>query len=306
MSKHSWHDWSTLNKQRNIADPKKCDLMNWGWISLGKTHLGDFVQDEYNTETCWEMPNVVENCHYRKWSRNLLEELRHHHHRHCHHHRNHSHDCADQNRNLFNQLRHPKFLLLLSEMNVIIATSHNYWNEFQSAQNSTFATKALNIYYDQNQFSDYIAKIGSPLLIYSFWEWALAPMDILGLSSIWLYSQIFVGYLALAIKTLNFWIYSQDILAFRMFWTFMGERKNMWKTKCGVNEFQWSAQNAVSATKALWSKLFFLQLSHDPTFFSLCLVFDILLLMISMKANWQWAWQWPKYCNLCNWRWWCW
>ena len=116
MSKHSWHDWSTLNKQRNIADPKKCDLMNWVWISLGKTHLGDFVQDEYNTETCWEMPNVVENCHYRKWSRNLLEELRHHHHIHCHHynpchhghrhHRNHSHDCADQNRNLLEELRY--------------------------------------------------------------------------------------------------------------------------------------------------------------------------------------------------------
>ena len=80
---------------------------------------------------------------------NLLEELCHHYHNPCHHshhhHLNHSHNWADQNRNLFNQLHHPKFLLLLSEMNVIIATPHNYWNQFQSAQNSNCARKALDI-----------------------------------------------------------------------------------------------------------------------------------------------------------------
>ena len=36
MSKHSWHDWSTLNKQRNIADPKKCDLM---YAVVGESHF---------------------------------------------------------------------------------------------------------------------------------------------------------------------------------------------------------------------------------------------------------------------------
>ena len=36
-----------------------------------------------------------------------------------------------------------------------------------------------------------------------------APMAISGLSSSWLYSQIFGGYLALTIKPLNIWLYSQ-------------------------------------------------------------------------------------------------
>ena len=41
---------------------------------------------------------------------NLLEEFCHHYHNPCHHshrhHRNHSHDCADQNRNLLEELRY--------------------------------------------------------------------------------------------------------------------------------------------------------------------------------------------------------
>ena len=150
-------------------------------------------------------------------------------------------------RNLLNQLHHPKFLLLLSEMNVIIATLHNYWNEFQSAQNSIYLDKGARpqkilkhfvlFQVVQNCISRYIPPPWCKMQLLQQWP------SIHTITKI----KVFFNYISKIVSPLL-------IYSFRMFWTFIGERKIMWKTKCGVNEFQWSAQNAVSATKALWSK----------------------------------------------------